>query len=249
LFADHYSQARQFYLSQTVVEQTHIRDAFTFELSKVETPAIRSRMVAHLRNVDEALAKGVANGLGLVDLPEAIEPARPIVADLMPSEALSILKKGPVSFGGRKLGVLVSDGVDAELLSALAAAVNEEGASIELVAPTIGGVTDSGGTLHPAQQKVNGGPSVLYDAIALLLTEEGAAQLAGEATARDFVADAFAHAKFIGYVESAHPLLGRVGVTPDEGFLVLDGQSAVTTFIALCRRLRHWPRESNVHAI
>jgi catalase len=43
-FADHYSQARQFYLSQTPVEQSHIAAAFTFELSKVETPAIRARM-------------------------------------------------------------------------------------------------------------------------------------------------------------------------------------------------------------
>ncbi|MBV8575179.1 MAG: catalase, partial [Acetobacteraceae bacterium] len=52
LFADHYSQARQFYVSQTPTEQTHIKDAFVFELSKVETPAIRSRMVSHLLNVD-----------------------------------------------------------------------------------------------------------------------------------------------------------------------------------------------------
>src|SRR4051794_28097053 len=34
-FADHYSQARQFYLSQLPVEQQHIADAFVFELSKV----------------------------------------------------------------------------------------------------------------------------------------------------------------------------------------------------------------------
>ena len=35
-FADHYSQAGQFFRSQTAVEQQHIVDAFTFELSKVE---------------------------------------------------------------------------------------------------------------------------------------------------------------------------------------------------------------------
>ena len=64
-FADHYSQARQFYASQTAVEQQHIVDAFVFELSKVQTPAIRARMVANLRNVDEDLAAAVADGLGL----------------------------------------------------------------------------------------------------------------------------------------------------------------------------------------
>ena len=57
-FADHYSQARQFYISQTAVEQTHIAAALTFELSKVETVAIRERMVSHLLNIDEGLAEG-----------------------------------------------------------------------------------------------------------------------------------------------------------------------------------------------
>ncbi|RZI56642.1 MAG: catalase, partial [Zymomonas sp.] len=34
-FADHYSQARQFFVSQTPIEQKHIGDALVFELSKV----------------------------------------------------------------------------------------------------------------------------------------------------------------------------------------------------------------------
>ncbi len=37
-FADHYSQARQFYVSQTPVEQDHMTSALVFELSKVERP-------------------------------------------------------------------------------------------------------------------------------------------------------------------------------------------------------------------
>jgi catalase len=249
LFADHYSQARQFYLSQTGVEQTHIKDAFTFELSKVETPAIRARMVAHLLNVDADLARGVAVGLGLMEMPQAAEPARPVLHGLAVSDKLSIIRNGPDSFAGRKIGVLVSDGVAADLLAALEAAAEAEGAMVELVAPTVGGVTDDGGTRHPAKQKVNGGPSVLYDAVALLLSEEGAAMLAGEATARDFVADAFAHAKFIGFSEAARPLLALAGVTPDEGVVALDGGAAAQAFVAMCRKLRHWEREPKVHAV
>src|SRR5687767_8429928 len=117
-FADHYSQARQFYLSQTPVEQGHIAAAFTFELSKVETPAIRARMVSHLLNVDAGLAKKVADGLRLKEMPKPAEPARPVVTSLKPSPALSILGNAPGTFKGRKLGVLVSDGVDAALLQA-----------------------------------------------------------------------------------------------------------------------------------
>src|SRR6185437_15427095 len=81
-FADHYSQARQFYLSQTEIERRHIADAFTFELSKCERPDIRERMVAGLRNVDEDLAGGVADALGLPQLPEKAPAAREVRTDL-----------------------------------------------------------------------------------------------------------------------------------------------------------------------
>ena len=64
-FADHYSQARQFFISQTPTEQRHIAAALTFELSKVKTPVIRERMVSHLLNIDETLASKVGHKLGL----------------------------------------------------------------------------------------------------------------------------------------------------------------------------------------
>jgi len=74
-FADHYSQARQFFISQTPPEQRHIADALTFELSKVETPVIRERMVAHLLNIDETLGKKVGHALGLETMPKPAEAA------------------------------------------------------------------------------------------------------------------------------------------------------------------------------
>ena len=123
--------------------------------------------------------------------------------DLPPSPALSIIRNGPQSFKGRKVGVLATDGADAQLIAALQQAAEAEGALIEIVAPTIGGLTASDGSLIPAKQKINGGPSVLYDAIAVIASTEGAALLAREATAKDFVSDAFAHAKFIAYSEAA----------------------------------------------
>ena len=76
-FADHYSQARQFYISQTHTEQDHLARALVFELSKCERPDIRGRMVAHLRNIDEDLAQKVAAGLALKELPDSAEAARP----------------------------------------------------------------------------------------------------------------------------------------------------------------------------
>jgi catalase len=173
-----------------------------------------------------------------------------VKGNLPPSPALSIIRNGPKSFKGRKVGVLVTDGVDAGLLAALEQAVLAEGAMVELVAPTVGGVTTGEGKRLPAQQKVNGGPSVLYDAVAILPSEQGAALLAREATAKDFVSDAFAHAKFIGYAETAKPLFEKAGLKEmDGGCLALRGAEDVTAFLAACRGVRFWERETKVHAV
>jgi catalase len=95
---------------------------------------------------------------------------------------------------------------------------------------------------------IAGGPSVLFDAVALIVSEEGAAMLAKQATARDFVADAFAHCKFIGYTAAAGPLLAKAGVAmdEDEGLIALDTGSAATDFVVACRKLRLWAREMKV---
>ena len=248
-FADHYSQARQFYVSQTPIEQRHIVNAFVFELSKCEQPGIRARMVASLRNVDEDLARQVADGLRLEPYPDASTPARRPITDLAPSPALSIVRNGPDRFAGRKIGVLVSDGTDAALLGALRDAATAEGAMVELVAPQVGGVVTSDGELVPAHQKIDGGPSVLYDAVAVLVSAEGASLLADDATAKDFVSDAHAHSKFIGYVPAAQPLLDAAGVGGliDDGWVSLDGAAAVDPFLERCRAVRFWERTPTVH--
>ena len=72
--------------------------------------------------------------------PEATPPARPPIDDLAPSAALSILKNGPDNLAGRKIGILLSDGADADILEALLGAAQDEGVTVELVAPTVGGV-------------------------------------------------------------------------------------------------------------
>lgn len=83
---------------------------------------------------------------------------------------------------------------------------------------------------------IDGGPSVLFDAVALLTSAEGIDDLVNEATARDFVADAFQHCKFIGYDQSALPLLEKAGIAGDldEGTIILPVRKAS---LASCRTL------------
>jgi catalase len=247
-FADHYSQARQFYISQTPPEQRHIAAALTFELSKVETPAIRERMISHLRNIDETLAATVYQKLGLQTMPKAADAAVATRQDLEPSPALSILERGPGRFEGRKLGILITDGVDEVLLQGLMEAVTSEKATCELVAPKVGGVTSSRGTFIEAHHMIDGGPSVLFDAVALLTADAAIDDLVDEATARDFVADAFQHCKFIGYDPSAIPLLEKAGIADklDEGVMSLPGEDGLAAFMTELGKLRVWGREPSL---
>jgi catalase len=248
-FADHYSQARLFFISQTLGEQRHIANALTFELSKVKTPVIRERMVAHLLNIDDALASMVGEGLGLKKMPKAADAAMPTRQDIEPSPALSIVQKGPQRFEGRKLGILVTDGSEAALLGALKAALKKENATFEIIAPKVTGVEASDGSWIEADQMIDGGPSVLYDAVALLPAADAIDDLVQESTARDFVADAFAHCKFIGYVDVAMPLLEKAGIGEsdlDEGCVALSTAKTAANFVAALAPLRVWDREPKV---
>ncbi|MFN3718872.1 MAG: catalase C [Rhizobium rhizophilum] len=247
-FADHYSQARQFYISQTPPEQRHIAAALTFELSKVETAVIRERMVSHLLNIDETLANTVAQKLGFQSMPKPADAAMPTRQDLEPAPSLSIVERGPKRFEGRKLGILITDGVDAKLLKGLTAAITKEKAVFELIAPKVGGVKASDGSWIEVHHMIDGGPSVLFDAVALLTSAEAMDDLVKEATARDFVADAFQHCKFIGYDKSAMPLLEKAGISEalDEGVIDLPGEEGLDVFVTSLGKLRVWGREPSV---
>ena len=244
-FADHYSQARQFYLSQTAVEQGHIADALIFELSKVQNPEIRERMVSHLPNIDKDLAEMVADGLGLESVPEAAVPARDVI-DTEPSPALSILANPPQSFAGRKLGVLLTDGIDAKYFDVLADAAKKAGATVEVVAEKVGGVTSNRGRKIEADQKLDGAPSVLYDAVAIIASEEGATRLARMHGAKSFLADAHAHMKFIALSAAAREKFWPAAIEgePDDGIHLLDKADAAADFIEACADLRFWARKA-----
>ena len=243
-FADHYSQARQFFQSQQTVEQTHIVDSFVFELSKVQRPDIRERMVANLANVDQDLAAAVADGLGLRTVPDPSPPASPRVDGLEPSPALSIIANGPSSFAGRKVGVLVTDRASAKAWNAIRAALDAEHANAEVIAPRIGGVTLDDGSLLAAKQMIGGAPSVLYDAVVVLASRDYATGLTALPAARAFIADAHAHRKYVGFTPAATVLFAAAGLPSDldGGYIDVSAKSGASAFVRACRSLRYWTR-------
>ncbi len=248
-FADHYSQARQFFMSQTEPEQDHIVAALVFELSKVEMPVVRAAMLGHLVNIDQELGERVANGLGH-DAP--IVPAEAAVAtrtDLEPSPKLSILANGPPTMVGRLVGILVTDGASSEIIGSLIEAATAAEASVKIIAPKLGGVTLDDGSKLKGDFQLAGGPSVLFDTLAIVASEDGVDTLLGEAAAVAWVHDAFAHLKVIAHSSEVADLLDVAGVETDEGIVPLAGAQDAAAFIDVAGNGRIWARESLVRAV
>ena len=245
-FGDHFSQALLFFNSQTVSEQNHIISAFIFELSKVDTKAVRARMLGLLANVDPSIAQRVAAGLGMKDPIVPAATAVPARKDLKPSDALSIVKKMKPGLTTRVIGCLVADGTDSAEVLALETAAHRLGAHVKLVAPKIGGAVAADGKTLEADFQLAGGPSVLFDAVYVALSAEGAAMLSKEAAAVAWVHDAFAHLKVIGASSASQPLLTAAGVVPDAG--VLTGVKA-DAYLSTAAQGRIYAREASVRTI
>jgi catalase len=243
-FSDHYSQARQFYISQTPVEQLHLINAIVFELSKVQTPEIRLRVISQLLNIEKELAQKVADGLGLEELPQPAKTSHLADKSLEKSAALSIILNGPKSFQGRKLGILVTDGANSEIVESLIKTFEEEKATVDIISLKVSGAKLSNGKHLKANHQLDGAPSVVFDAVAIITSSSDVQKLINEPTARDFVSDAFAHFKFIAYVEEALPLFEKAGIRQelDQGCISLNKEN-VKKFFSQCGELRFWKRE------
>jgi catalase len=244
-FADHYSQGRQFWKSMSPPEQSHIVSAFTFELSKVETPAIRTRMLGHLDLLSPELGRRVAKAMGMEGMADRITPAVAPRDDLKPSPALSLVRKWPNTIAGRTMGVLITDGFDSRLVASLHAALEKEGADLKLVAPHIGPLADSAGKKVDPHVQLDGAPSVIFDAVVVAPSKAGVDELASNAASVDWLRDAFAHLKVIGCVAEAQPLLDKAGVAVDAklGVLKVEDKTGIEGFIEMARKHRIWDRE------
>lgn len=247
-FADHYSQARLFWKSMTPPEQRHIIAAFGFELSKCDHEHVRERMVANLHNVDTELAEGVAKEIGME---HKIEASRAASApfDMPASPALSQYTKAPESLMGKKLGVLLTEGSPAKLVDALKAAAKKEGASVAIVGLSRGAIKlDDGQELAP-DHFIDGAPSVLFDAIVLAPGEGAMQELERKPAAVNWIRDAFAHLKTIGWIARTRPLFEKASVQQhlesDAAIVALDDAS-VEAFIESAKGHRNWDRESEM---
>jgi len=216
LFAEHYNQARLFFDSQSPAEQAHIAAAFRFELSKVTVPAIRERMLSSLRNASEELTAKIADGLNM-----PLPPAMPLAIEQAPepevrkSPSLSLLARpGDGSIAGRKVVILVADGVNGQGVSEVHAALFARGAVPRFAAPRIGPVQTADGVAVEADVSLENEPGFLFDALVVPDGEEAIRALGRDAHVYEFIRDQFRHCKPILALGAGVSLLRGAGLGP-----------------------------------
>jgi len=229
----------------------HIAHAFSFELSKVQVPAIRERTLSMLVNVDAALADMVALRLGTsVPDPQPMATTRELPT-YQPSPGLSLMSRpGQVGIHGRKVAILVAAGCDEAMVDSLQAELEGLGAVTRLVAPHVGMV----GGLE-ADMSLETGPAVLFDAVVVPDGDAAAETLSANALAVEFVTLQYRHCKPLMVVGAGATLLAAAGVpatlpggVPDRGLIgtaPADLQPALAAFIAALAGPRVFDRETD----
>jgi catalase len=256
-FAEHFNQAKLFYDSQTAVEQTHILNAFRFELTRVQTPAVRERVVSMLANVDAHFAARLSQELGMPEVP-APQPRAGVARrpEIQHSPALSLFARpGEQGIRTRRIAILVADGVDVASAGEIHAHLVAAGAVPRYVGIRLGRAVDAEGSDALAVEvTLEAMPSVLFDAL-VIPDGRAASELLGQVgMALDFVKEQYRHCKPILALGSGTNLVENAGVPgrlPDgeeDPGLIMDRElkdpaDAIQRFVAALAAHRAFARE------
>ena len=260
-FADHFSQAKLFFNSQTPVEQNHMIKALRFELGKVQTVEIRKRTLGLLSQINTDLANKVAEGLGLqVPKPEkpmnhgvgadADNSQEPIVVEqkIKSSDALSMTKNPTLSntIATRQIAFLCGEGVNDNSVDSMKKALEKEGAMVKIIGPHLGTIKTQGGKELKVDESYLIAASVLFDGV-FIPDGKHNAKLAEMDEVKEFINDSFKHCKFIAADGTATDVLKQTDAKPnvDKGVLTNE-KNLAAEFIKKLGTHRFWEREKLV---
>jgi catalase len=253
---NHFTQATLFWNSQSTAEKEHIIAAFQFELSRVETPAIRQRVVDNLAHVDARLARKVAEPLG-IGPPDARSASgragfreQTGKALLESAPSLSMETQGS-TVNTRKVAVVMAAGVELGAFKVIQQALQDVGVTTKVVAAHLGFIASSSGQQVPIDHTFATMPSVMFDAVLVPGGSAAAQLLLKDGAAVHFVLEAYKHCKPLCLIGESVDILRNAGLLPEgpPPAGVLLGTNEPTTrlqmaqdFIAAMARHRHWAR-------
>jgi catalase len=256
LFAEHYGQARLFWKSQSAVEQQHIISAFGFELTRVQTPEVRERIVAGLVHVDLGLAEAVANQLGIAVPPPLPRATSMPIPDYPPSPSLSLLSHpGATGIRTLRVAILVAAGVDGEEVRAMYASLLNDGAQPRLVGQHLGKVSTTDDCPLDVEVTLATTPSVMYDGVIVPAGQASALAFSRDGRAIEFVRDQYRHDKPMLALGNASVLLTAAGIPSmlpngeaDPGVIVAPAaefRAALAAFKDVLARHKVYARETD----
>ena len=260
-FTDHFTQAALFFNSQSDYEQTHIINAISFELGKVEVSSIRERVVYVLNQIENKLAQGVADNLG-IEIPAKIDgyinKGVPAGADmskyeskpkktggLEKSAALSMANTVKDTIKTRQIAFLVADGFNADDVKTMKNALEKQGAMAKIIGMKSKSVKDADGKEMKVDHALRTTASVLFDAVYVPGGEKSAAALADEPDAVEFINEAFRHCKAIAGSGAGVNFLKEetyVSKAKDDQAIILS-DDVTDKFIKAIGQHRNWERE------
>lgn len=255
-FNDHYSQATLFWNSLSSAEKQHIIKAFHFEVGSVKDKQIKQRVVEMFNNVDGELAVQIAQGVG-VNPPK--NPGGTGNTQVSPAVSQENTIR---SARTRKVAILVANGFHFNDATQVMTALAGQGVHTDIISMNLGMITSAEGEQLEATKSYATSGAIMYDALYIPGGKSCVEKLMRHKEAKDFVSEAFIHAKAIGATNEAVDLLlspdiqgistagtdSQGQVTSDLGIVTIrnttDLKAFSQEFIQAIAQHRHWLRQN-----
>ncbi len=262
-FRDYFSQATLFYNSLSTIEQEHLTAAFQFELSKVETKAVRERMVGLLDHVNHDLAMRIAEAIGVTipsdnPRPGVTPPAGSRLIERSPALSMENTVKDTVK--SRRVAILAANGVNESQVEAVKNALKQQGAHAEVISKMLGSLKGASGQQVMVDKNAATVDAVMYDAVFIPGGQQSVQMLSKQGDALRFVAECYKYGKAIAAVSEGVNLLKQVnapgmkiagpesngGMVNEQGVITMQNPSNMDAFIqqfvAAIAHHRHFTR-------
>ncbi|MEA1855131.1 catalase [Cytobacillus sp. OWB-43] len=235
-FEDHFSQATLYWNSLSDIEKEHTISAFQFELSKVESQAVKERVVEMFSHVNSDLANRIAEKVGV----DAVENKNETTT-AKSSPALS-QQNTIFSAATRKLAIIVTDGFEGEKAKSIINDLQEAGVNPCIISDRLGTIRGSGGVELQAKHTFASDSSVVFDGVYLIGSDEVDATFKHDALL--FIDEAYQHFKPIAATGDAIYWIKDLDYPSEEGILLEEqsGNDFAKQIIDALSAHRFWNR-------
>lgn len=230
-FDDHFTQPIMFYNSLTDPEKKHLRDAFSFEVSKCKNKTVQENVIQMFNNVDHQIAADIAKATGH-PVPKEVKIEVGLTSPALSQENTVKTHKT------RKLMVVLADGFNESYVDVLDK-LKAEGVNVEVLSDHLGEIKSNGKKTVEAKQTLLTGHPVLYDGIYIINGDEKNKEF--QAKIQEFAMEAFNHFKPIVLAKGNEQFLGEAKLK-EPGILVEASKDETKEVIKMLANHRFWSR-------